>query len=147
MKFAHLGPLAIFTVFLVTFSILMLFNLTVTDAGRTRFYYVISQCKTCEMASELAKADFSRGSYLLIRWGLPETISLVTGEVLKSDYGIQQLYGGCAARKEVDCYTSTMYSLLQEKYGAEFYARARENARRLYDDRREGRLSPTVGDP
>lgn len=147
MRFAHLGPLAIFTVFLLSFGILILFNLTLTDASRTRFFYVMSQCKTCEMGSKLAKADFGKGSYLLIRWGLPETISLVTGEVLKSDYGIQQLYGGCSARDEVDCYTNTMYSLLQEKYGSDFYVKARENARRLYADRREARPSPLLKNP
>jgi hypothetical protein len=132
MKFAHHGPLATFTVCLLTFGILMLFNLTLTDASQTRFFYVVSQCKTCEMGSTLARSDFDKGSYLLIHWGLPETVSTITGEILESDFGIQQIYGGCAGREEVDCYTNTMYSLLRERYGSEFYLGARDKALRLH---------------
>jgi hypothetical protein len=139
MKFAHLGPIATFIFCVLTFSILMLFNLTLTDASRTRFYYVVSQCKTCEKGSILAKSDFDNGSYLLIRWGLPETVSEI-GEILKSDFGIQQMYGGCAGRDEVDCYTNTMYSLLQAKYGSEFYSQAKRKAQRLYAERQRSNL-------
>lgn len=129
MKFFYLGPIAILTFLIIAFSILVLFDLTLADSTRTRFYYVMSQCKTCEAASALAKQDYEEGSWLLIRWGLPETVSIVTGEVLKSDYKVQQMYGGCAGRNEVDCYTDTMYRLLQQKYGVTFVLEARKKAR------------------
>lgn len=83
----------------------------------------------------MARSDFQKGSYLLIRWGLPETRSIITGEVLQSDFGIRQVYGGCARRDEVDCYTNTMYSLLEAKHGSSFYLRATEKARQLYVER------------
>jgi hypothetical protein len=137
MKFLHLGPTAILTFSIITFGILMLFEFTLTDSKGTRFYYVISQCKTCEAASALAKRDFEKGSYFLIRWGLPETISVVTGEVLESYYKVEQMYGGCVGRDEVDCYTDTMYSLLQQKYGLEFYFQARKKASRICSERKK----------
>ena len=88
------------------------------------------------MGSELAKSDFNKGAYFLIRWGLPETGSIVVGEVLRTDYGVEQLYGGCAGRDEVDCYTDTMYSLLQQKYGEGFYLHVINQAHRLYTERK-----------
>jgi hypothetical protein len=136
MKFAHLASLAIFVLCSMTFSMLILFNLRITDAGQTRLLYVISQCKTCETGSKLAESDFDDGSYLLIRWGLPETISEITGEVLESDFRIRQMYGGCVGREEVGCYTNRMYSLLQEKFGTEFYVLARDKAYQLYTERK-----------
>lgn len=32
------------------------------------------------MGSELAKSDFDKGAHFLIRWGLPETKSIVVSE-------------------------------------------------------------------
>lgn len=121
MKFHHLGVIAIFTICLLTFSILLLFYSTSTNLRRMRLFYVIAQCKTCERASTLADSDFEKGQYLLIRWGLPERRSIVIGEVLSADYGIEQIYVGCAARKEVDCYTNRMAELVLDKYGSGFY--------------------------
>ena len=82
--------------------------------------------QTCEMGSKLAKADFEKGAYFIIRWGLPEPASILRGEILEKEFGIQQVYGGCVPRDEVECYTSTMYSLLQGKYGYAFYKQARK---------------------
>lgn len=89
------------------------------------------------MGSELAKSEFDKGAYFLVRWGLPETRSIVVGEVLQTDYGIEQIYGGCARHDEVDCYTDTMYLLFQQRYGNEFYLQVRNKADRLYAERKK----------
>jgi hypothetical protein len=89
---------------------------------------VLRGCVTCEAAENLAKSDFERGSYVLVQFGLPEMTSEITGEVLQKDHGIVQRYPGCAPIAEVECFTQKMYSLLQEKFGAEFYRKARAKA-------------------
>ena len=127
MRFINIGKVAITTNCIIIFSILAVFDLTLTDSDHTHLLYVISQSKTCEKAAALAKSDFQKGSYLLIRFGLPET-SEITGEVLQHDYGIVQRYPGCVPVAEVECYTQRMYSLLQGRFGAEFYSKARAKA-------------------
>ena len=61
---------------------------------------------------------------------------MIIGDVLRSDYGIDQIYGGCIVREKVDCYAKTMYSLLQQKYGPQFYLRVREKAEQVWVERR-----------
>lgn len=141
MKFTHLGPIAIFAVSAISFSILVLFDSTLTDSSYTRVLYVISQSKTCEKASELARADFNNGNCLLIGWGLPETCTIVAREVLLSDCGVELLNGGYTRNKEVGCYTTTMYELLQQQYGAEFYLQVRDKANRICAERKKSKSS------
>ncbi len=128
---------SLFTICLLTFGILLLFDSALRNIQRTRVLYVIGQCKSCEMGSALAESDFQKGSYLLVRWGLPETRSMVVGEVLHSDFGIDQLYGGCADRAGVDCYTDRMAELLLQKYGKDFYRKVMDKANRIYDERKK----------
>ena len=132
MRFLRLGPIATFTIYIVTIGILILFDATLTDSDRTKFFYVMSQSKTCEHGSKIAKLYFDKGNYLLIFFGLPDGGVEIVGEVLESDYGIVQRYGGCAGPDEIYCYTKTMYSLLQQKYGTEFYLNARKKAAKIY---------------
>ena len=96
----------------------------------------MSQCKTCESASALAKQYFQKSSYVLIEFGLPDNMTL--SEVLKSNYQVELMYGSCGAgTDEMDCYNKTMYKLLQEKYGNSFYIDARNNAQRINSERKE----------
>ena len=99
----------------------------------------MSQSKTCVAASALAKEYFQNGSYVLIEFGLPDNMTL--SEVLESDYHVELMYGSCGAGSdEMDCYNETMYKLLQEKYGNEFYLDARSKARRIISERKKSRL-------
>ena len=61
---------------------------------------------------------------------------MVIGEVLHADYGIEQLYGGCACRSKVNCYTNRMADLLLGKYGAGFYENVIDKANRIYEERK-----------
>ena len=136
MKFIRLGPIAIFTVSILIFSILILFESTFKDSRRTTRYYIMSQCKTCESASALAKQYFQKSSYVLIEFGLPDNMTL--SEVLKSNYEIELIYGGCGGgTDEMVCYNETMYKLLQEEYGNEFYLDARSMAQRINSERKK----------
>ena len=137
MRFTYVGPTAIFVIAMLTFSVLGLFEFTLRSATQNRLLFVFAQSTTCDRASALARSDFERGDYLLLRFGLPESLSVVIGEVLASDYGIKQIYGGCGGgNDEIDCYNNTMYSLLQQEYGAEFLLQAREKARRIYVEKK-----------
>jgi hypothetical protein len=130
MKFIGVGQIAIFTVSILTFSVLILFEFTLTNSRQTTLYYIMGQCKTCESASVLAKQYFEKGSYVLIEFGLPDNMTL--SNVLKTSYGVELMYGSCGAgTEETDCYNETMYMLLQKKYGDTLYLNARNEAHRI----------------
>ncbi len=72
----------------------------------------------------------------MIEFGLPDNMTL--SEVLKSNYEIELIYGGCGGgTDEMDCYNETMYKLLQEEYGDEFYVDARSKAHRINSERKK----------
>jgi hypothetical protein len=129
MKFLHIGQVAVFTIGMILFSILALFPFTLKSHQQTTLYYIMSQSKKCESASALAQQYFDKGTYVLVVFGLPDSNNLM--EVMKTDYNVDLIYGGCGlATDETDCFNETMYRLLEGKFGEEFYERARGKARR-----------------
>jgi hypothetical protein len=86
--------------------------------------YLRKKCKTCEIAESLAQADFEKGSCRLISWGFGSKTKEMLGPILKEDYNITMLWGGCDGSYEVDCYHNKMATLLLQKYGSDFYDKA-----------------------
>ena len=78
---------------------------------------ILSKCITCEAGSSLAQADFKKGDYFFVEWGLPDSDHYIIDSVLLADYNIKVLHGGCMSITEVRCYQQTMWELLVKKYG------------------------------
>jgi hypothetical protein len=87
--------------------------------------YLRKKCETCEIAESLAQADFEKRSYRLVSWGFGSKTKEMLGLILKEDYNITMLWGGCDGSYEVDCYHNKMATLLLQKYGSDFYDKAR----------------------
>jgi hypothetical protein len=122
MRFLKLSILAT-SIFLALISTLILLWIY-PDPNWAMVYYLEKNCVTCEKAEQLALHDFKNGRYNLISWGFGSRIHEVLGPILKRDYKVQMLWGGCNGTYEVDCYHNKMARLLLGKYGNDFYDKA-----------------------
>jgi hypothetical protein len=122
MRFLKLSILAT-SIFLALISTLILLWIY-PGANRAMVNYLEKKCLTCEKAEHLALHDFKNGRYNLISWGFGSEKHEILAPILKTDYNVHMLSGGCSESYELDCYHNKMAKLLLDKYGNDFYDKA-----------------------
>ncbi len=109
---------SIFIVMLLTFIAPYLFFSSETSRSPS-YIRLRTKCTTCSFARSMAINDFKNNNFQIIAWGLidQESATLKNAEVLKRQYRIKTLFGGCIRSGEVECYNRQMRKLLAEKFG------------------------------
>lgn len=97
--------------------------------------------KTCQDGYEEAKKDFNNGIYNSYSYGLLISLAPKKSEVgfdefyedyLRKKYSINLEHRGCVVTEYSNCYSETMDKLINEKFGADIFKRARKEAKKLF---------------
>lgn len=96
---------------------------------------------SCEEAIARANEDFGNGIMKATSYGLtfaadPEFEGFYD-EYLLDRYGVINANGGCFVTEGEECYSSRMFALIEQKYGQDFFKRARAEAEKLYPKKRK----------
>lgn len=96
--------------------------------------------ETCEQAKERATKDFEAGKMSLTSYGLIASEDYYFDDFyrnyLKENYQVEYGNGGCIVWDALLCYEDTMLELIENKYGANFFERTRNEAKKEYIPRR-----------
>lgn len=91
---------------------------------------------TCEEATEQATNDFNNGIMKATSYGLiiaeDYEFEQFYDIYLFEEYGVEASNGGCIITESTECYSATMFGLIKEKFGADFFIRSRKEAERHY---------------
>jgi len=144
MKFLKLSVLSALVILGLIASVILFYFFP--DRNRATIYLFEKKLQTCGIARELAQADFAKGTYRIIRGGMPHdhTKNEVIAAVLKTDYNIEVIYSGCVGTPEMDCYTIAMGDLLVTKYGKNFCNEVVEKANKQYQLQLKGSVSDVI---
>ena len=93
----------------------------------------------CENGIKEAKADIAKGIINIKSVGLPRPEMPVKAgykiytvkEILKEDYQLDYRNMGCEPRMDISCYNNYVDSILQAKYGSDYYKKAEAKAKKL----------------
>ncbi|OWY25482.1 hypothetical protein C7N43_36880 [Sphingobacteriales bacterium UPWRP_1] len=98
----------------------------------TMFYfcnYSFAQTDECQIGTDSAKADYSKGILRTYVFGL--TNSFTFGKLLKDEYGIEAVYWSCIVDEQWDCYSKFMDEKIKTKYGDDIFEKVAKKSQQL----------------
>ena len=91
--------------------------------------YVFAQTDKCQIGTDSAKADYSKGILRTYIFGL--TNSFTFGKLLKDEYGIEAVYWGCIVDETWDCYSKFMDEKIKKKFGNDIFETVAKKSQQL----------------
>jgi len=88
-----------------------------------------AQIDECQIGTDSAKADYSKGIFRTYIFGL--TSSFTFGKLLKDEYGIDAIYWGDIVDERFDCYSIFMDEKIKEKFGNDIFDKVAKKSQQL----------------
>lgn len=95
-----------------------------------------SRYSECKDINYFALSDFNRGKFVKLFLGLESGEDIKFERFYKiylnSKFNIKTRSTGCVVTQEIVCYSKTMDSLINNKYGKNFYLKLRDSLKNIY---------------
>ena len=91
--------------------------------------YSFAQTNECQIGTDSAKADYSKGILRTYIFGLTNTFTY--GKLLKDEYGIEAIYWGCIVDERRDCYSKFMDEKIKAKFGDDIFKKAAKKSQQI----------------